>query len=474
MSDEQADAAAAAAAAVPHGGLDQPYVDPPAATGVAQPGFNGETPAGAGLRGRRIRMVDMGPVSRLKGFDIRNGPVSEAKSLLVRATIARSWHWGVLRDLDPRNAIAYMQGFILQELARLTLNPETGVSPEVRRKKAICIGVCRAVSTELYRITSADLIVGEAADPVLGIDREGCLVVLPETPQNWVEELGKGFVPSELELRVMARIHLLSVGMLPLQGYSLIMTNHHYVSSGENQSRKAFAVVEKQIWTGASTEESNWWTADADALRDAMWHKAGHPVSISLKKDWASKEDTRLMLIKAGVGSAAARLPAVESEVRKANSYRTLIATVGPIFNSYGGAVTWASIDMALEFIKNFPAGSPTQVVPLPPGEIPTMFTGRDTREKMVAWIEAWCNRHAGFVALCFGFYSGLSDRAERYSDDAERVKDTLKTSYSLTGLVGASYASYINGRELHADYVTYKQKLRSAGGFEAPKYKAE
>ena len=54
------------------------------------------------------------------------------------------------------------------------------------------------------------------------------------------------------------------------------------------------------------------------ALRDALWHKAGHPVKISFKKEMARSITVKNLLVDAGVSSAASVLPYLEAEVRKA------------------------------------------------------------------------------------------------------------------------------------------------------------
>jgi hypothetical protein len=45
-------------------------------------------------------------------------------------------------------------------------------------------------------------------------------------------------------------------------------------------------------------------------------------------------------MVEAGYRSAAAKLPFLEPEVKKAKSYRTLLEAVLPIFKSVGGDIT--------------------------------------------------------------------------------------------------------------------------------------
>ncbi|KAL1205515.1 hypothetical protein V5N11_026699 [Cardamine amara subsp. amara] len=71
-----------------------------------------------------------------------------------------------------------------------------------------------------------------------------------------------------------------------------------------------------------------------------MWHKAGHPVKVSFKKDIACSSTVKQLLVEAGLSSAATRFPFLDPEVKKAKRYVALLETVSPIFKSVGGEIT--------------------------------------------------------------------------------------------------------------------------------------
>lgn len=98
------------------------------------------------------------------------------------------------------------------------------------------------------------------------------------------------------------------------------MTDRHYLSDRSTPSRRAFEAVERQFWHGRGTWK-DWFASDVDTIQDALWHKACHPVNISKKQVLAMDPDVATMVRASGAGSAVARLPAMELEMRAACSY---------------------------------------------------------------------------------------------------------------------------------------------------------
>ncbi|OAP11810.1 hypothetical protein AXX17_AT1G52520 [Arabidopsis thaliana] len=99
-------------------------------------------------------------------------------------------------------------------------------------------------------------------------------------------------------------------------------------------------------------------------------------------------------MVEAGYGSAAAKLPFLEPEVKKAKSYRTLLEAVLPIFKSVGVARP-----TELNTVNNAPT---------------THLKSLDTREKVGAWIKQWCIQNASHVAFCFGFYMAIAKKGDQ------------------------------------------------------------
>jgi hypothetical protein len=72
-----------------------------------------------------------------------------------------------------------------------------------------------------------------------------------------------------------------ATSLIPMQGYSLIMTNYHYLFATVTCSRKVYAITEKAYWR--STDVTEWFDMDIALIQDVLWHKACHPVTMNLK-----------------------------------------------------------------------------------------------------------------------------------------------------------------------------------------------
>lgn len=94
-------------------------------------------------------------------------------------TLSRTWHWSPIEGLNPDGVIRKTDHFIRQEIARMTIHPEIRISPTLRRKKGIVIGVARAVSTEMYRILPGNLTAEEMDTAKLAVGDDGDAIVIP-------------------------------------------------------------------------------------------------------------------------------------------------------------------------------------------------------------------------------------------------------------------------------------------------------
>lgn len=180
---------------------------------------------------------EIGSLSLVTGCKIKNEDLTEEKSLMVKPTMGRTWHWSPIEGLHSQDSIRHTHAYILQEIARMTIYPEAGVSHTLRRKKGIVIGVARAVSTELYHIVDNDLIMEEMDTAKLATEYDRKTIVIKnDVDSKWKEELSKPLKLSETENKVIQRLLLIAHGVIPLQGYSLVTTSHHY----NDQSKRAF------------------------------------------------------------------------------------------------------------------------------------------------------------------------------------------------------------------------------------------
>lgn len=419
-----------------------------------------------------IQATELPMMAALPSFDIRNGDPSDAKSLLVKATIPVGYHWVPVSGVTPNTAMSSMEGFIRSQTEQLAAHPPIGMGAAQIRKAGICLGVARAVATNLFSVTAQDLIPGETANPKLAtgnvVNGNPTYVANPTLPDAEKTRLAVPLALTDLEKAAIAALVMSSIGLIPLQGYSLMMTQHHYLSAENTQSRKAYAVVEKQFWK--SSDVAQWFNDDLAVIQDSLWHKACHPVNMTLKSSAAVSVKVAAMVREAGAGSAASRLPALEPEVRAANSYKTLMATVAPMYQICAGSVAYDLLDVAIETVKAFPVGVPNPVMPQGlDARVPNTVIDRSTAR---LWLSGVLNRNSDKAAHCYGFYCALTDQSQMMGTSAGT--ESLKTSNSLSKLQNQSHAAFVAGQQFYADYQSVRVKMREDGRIAAPQFVVE
>jgi len=405
---------------------------------------------------------NVGPLSSLKAFCIRNGDLSAAKSLLIRPAVPPMYHWSPISGLAHTAAIANVGAFIRVAHAQMTIGSPAGTAAGLMRKRAIILGTVRAVVTELYAISDSDLIPGERAGSMLvatqgdnGAWTFGFPVGLQE---NIKTELRKEFSATEDERAAISAIHMCSIGLPACQGFSLIMTGHHFLDDPKGHSRRCFNVVENAFWKHSAVR--SWFEDNTDDIRDAMWHKSCHPLAISLKQKVSQSLEVKAMIIEAGAGAAASRLPAVESELRRAKSYKTLLQTVRTMYEESGGTTNFLTLDEAIAVTELMPRD---MVFEEPHGydSVPISVNSRARALKHLANV---CDRCDDVVAHAWGFFVGMDDRAQMMS--ATQGTSTLRTANSLSKLDTVSPAAFRAGMAFYEDYMAMKAAKRARGEF--------
>lgn len=410
----------------------------------------------------------------LPHFNIRNGNPEAAVSLLIKPTIAVAFRWIMIDDLPPNKAMEYADAIVMEHYNHLVSAPPTGWDNAKCRKAAILLGISRAVTTKFYELQITDIIPGERQTSVLRyrapVAAVGDTPAIPEaleiktgttaevaTRMNTVPEY------TELERAAMVELIAASIGILPVQGYSLVNTQHHYLSDPKGLSFKAFRAIEKQCFLDARVAE--FFSTDEDMVRDTLWHKSCHPVNLTIKDNVACNEATKEMLVKAGAGAAASRLPATEPGVRAGEAYCMLFATLKPFFEMFSGGIDHSHLLLALRTVKRLLPG--TTENPDTAGrdpEIPRWVVDRKTAGK---WVAEIVQQSQPIAAHCFGFYIAMSD-AGMALGTGQNV-DSLRNAHSLKKLASTHVPSYFFGFQQYSDYVVAKNKLRQKAQFEAP-----
>ncbi|GAV66706.1 hypothetical protein CFOL_v3_10216, partial [Cephalotus follicularis] len=211
-------------------------------------------------------------------FDLRNGDIFDVTSVFIKASIATPYHWTLVQGLAPVDAAKAIDAHIISHIAQMARHPPNGYSPTQIKKAAICLCVARAVTTTFHRITDGDIIPGERVPPVLfaGKDKMGEIKYVPIS--GLLKELN-AMVSALLNLTdtekvVVCKLMKCASRIILMQGYSLMMSDHHYLSQVDTLSRQVYAVVEKAY--RRENDVNEWFSTDANLIQDNLWHKACH------------------------------------------------------------------------------------------------------------------------------------------------------------------------------------------------------
>lgn len=154
---------------------------------------------------------------------------------------------------------------------------------------------------------------------------------------------------------------------------------------------------------------------------------------MSIKQALATDEKIPKMLTAAGCGSAAARLPVIESEMRAANSYRVLLQTVRTLFENYGESIDFGALDDAVAAVNAYSltsAATSSSAQPTLGATIPSYVNNRQTALQYLGNV---LSGNQDTMGDCYGFYCALAEQNQTLSGGA--TTDTLKSSFSLSKL---------------------------------------
>lgn len=419
-----------------------------------------------------IPSEDLGDIPYVKPYNLLNGDVSEIEPYLLRGSVAAMYKWVPLNSIDPTDAIKCLDGFIRSHLHNVMTRKPPSVTEAQARIVAIILGATRAVMTANYNLSNHEINADEMVTPVLSatVGPDGTVAYKPLVAKNatYRDRLVTPMQYSAVEKTIIKVAMRCAQAIPPLQGLNLITDGHHYLSDKGKPSFKSFFAVEKQIW--APVEFKEVFNAEPDLIRDAMWHKAGHPIVVKLKEAAATDPVVKERLDAAKLGSATARLPALETEARAASTFLKVADSVDAIWSDYDGGMDASPLRVALSMLESFPRGAP----PVPESQARELMAGvrlRTRNEALVA-LRALVEKSSDKVAMAYGFYCSMMENTA--AETGELSSDTLKSAFSLVKLKRNNTAAYVAGVELYKDYRAAKARARTAGQLVMPQLRIE
>jgi hypothetical protein len=424
----------------------------------------------------QVFLGNVGPIANLSTFCIRNGNTADCTSLISKAAIGDSYKWVPVAGMPTNLAMSHVAMYIKSALANFMEHPVTGWTEAQRRKASIILGTARAVMTTYYSLADEDFIAGEMALPYLryNVSTTASTATTP-TVSYTIETRATAAMRTMFisttdfdndERSFMSDLVLCSVGIPAVQGASLISCQHHYLSEARDGSRKMYDVIEKQFWKSEPTR--GWMAADKALFQDILWHKAGHPISITLKTNLAMDPDVAERIVLAGAGSAASRLPAVESQLRAANTAATLLGNVQVFYEMSGGVMNYDLLKVAIEAVEKYRPGRTRMTAVMGSAVIHHHWVPMSvvSRATAIKWLGTIMDANMGHIAMAFGFYKAMVEQTS--SGVGGENEKTLLGAHSLAKLESNFFAPYQLGRESYLDYKAHMKANRDKAKYRA------
>jgi len=411
--------------------------------------------------------------------DVRNGILATIRAPARRGAIAAEYHWTGVGNTEIRDACLVYRAAVAASWAKLAaIGHPAGVAEPGNlahyaagvgaatadaglRRRAIWFAGARAGASSAWRIADADLSNDEktpatvftvALAPAANVpaaiagDIEAARVwqiangaialstahLDANADLTYLEALATSFaaLSAAEEEECYAAFRLGSVAPV-LNGLTLFMTNHHYLSSAQ----KAFLAVERQVIAADTVKAS--WDVDAPGLRDVVWHKACHPIRSAISMAFAAMDDIRDRMTALGIGSAGVRVPYVEDSVRAAQAYVALLGAVRPAVAGTNWTLGLPTLIAALHVLSAMghagavPFGAPAGVV--------------DRRTAIDLMLKPAMAVSEPAVAFLAGLYAGACEDA-----DVNLRRDSIWNAKSVQRVVNSGVGAVANGRKMY------------------------
>lgn len=309
-----------------------------------------------------------------------NGAAGAATIPIRASAIPASYHWVTIGGVVAGDCVSYTKAFVRVYYATLAFEHITrynaaGVNPirvtpgnnatnvaaralieavPLIRKRALCVGAVRAGMMAMWNTGPQNLIANETYNTPILVLANGNIQTIVAHANNAMPLLQSlaysmpDFTRDEED--VMHALFQMSMGVVPLAGLSILSTGHHYLSSN---SAPTDAVM-KQVLSVSSDPVKAWFAADSVEVKDAIWHKAAHPVTSNHLIGQALSREVAKRLTDSQMGSASVRLPFSEPEMKAARAMVAIVQNVQLPVTQVNGVLAVPALVAAIASVERF------------------------------------------------------------------------------------------------------------------------
>jgi len=295
--------------------------------------------------------------------DLRNGSLGAVTAVVPSSAIPAHYYWLGIGGLPADKVVAFLEILARGYYTMIRVGAPS-LSDATARDQAIVLASVRTGIRTMWAIQATDLSAGEIVPSVLTY-RARDATVTPAVAEGVSTNFTGGtatayaapwgtwtqFTPAEKEVAVH---HIaLAVAILPTQGWSLVKTDHHYLSDAPASMRAGWTAVKKQFDSKVPASVKAWVEARAAWWGDIAFHKSGHPVEMAVKIGLAGSPATGPKLTRAGYGSAAVRLPATDPAFEYVKLVLAILTKTSGVLTSLGATVDTSRLEAARAAVFN-------------------------------------------------------------------------------------------------------------------------
>jgi len=373
--------------------------------------------------------------------NVRNGAVEDIVAMVPRATVPIAYQWIGIAGIDEEDHVTFALVYARLTAAWIRVQ-EPGMPIAEVRAKAIVLAGIRVGALVAYRLTGHDISDGEFAGSLAtyvdgGDDNDDSAAIMPDdqTVEGFAAAFGAIPTLTEAE-QVLLNFHItLGVPVVVTQGWSIVKCGHHFLSAPGLKMKSSWDAVKRQFGQMSTPEVREFVTQNSEWWEDIAFHKACHPVSMVLKQSLASDPEVAQRVSRSGWGSAAVRLPVVESEFEVVKAVMALANKVREPVMELGGTFT---VDHLAQLIAN-------------------VFSAHSTQARAVATAEAvqFVNDRAATVAYMGGMLQEMTMTSGT---------STILTAFSIKRILQAEPSSTNRGQTDYRSILRKRQEDIAAG----------
>jgi len=295
--------------------------------------------------------------------DLRNGPPDTITEVMPRGSIPAMYRWMGIRGLPADQWVSR-----LEVVARITYAymrvQDPAMDIAAARDQAIALASIRVGAIAAFTLTGADLSADEvgpgvatyrapvtAVAAVGAVGDVGYVAPVAAVPEGVTLVWGGGttagattawnaWAPmTDLERAVATHHVILSMPILPTHGWSIVKCGHHFLSNPAQRMRSAWDGIKKQWMGKIPPSVATWVQGRIGWWEDVVFHKALHPVRMSLPVSFAQSTLVKERLVAVGWGAAAVRLPVTDPAFEIVKVAIALAAKTETVLTLMGGSV---------------------------------------------------------------------------------------------------------------------------------------